>query len=113
MEPILPNSPANKCFSTTGSNCVTYNGETISCIPKCNGDTVSNVLYKLGQQQCYTTSLLDWSSLDFGCCYEACPNCQNPTKPIDIIQIMFNCICTQAARITVLEQKVNVLNAGI
>lgn len=114
MQPIRPDSSSNKCAKPTGSNCVIYNGKTISCIPNCNGDTVSEVLYKMGQQQCYTTSLLDWSTLDLGCCYTACPSCpKQPSDPLNVMKIVLSCICAQAQRITTLESEVASLKAGV
>lgn len=117
MERIIANSSSKKCGSAVSSNCVTYvapdSGLTIPCIPLCSTDTVSDVLVKLGQTECYTQSLLDLSGLDLSCCYTPCPSCQQPTRLVDVLQIMQNCICALQARVTVLESDVADLKAGI
>jgi len=114
MEPLRPNTASNRCTETPNSNCVKYVGTTIPCIPNCNGDTVSDVLYKLGQKECWLESKLDFSSLTYpSCCYTPCPSCQNPSELVDILQIAFNCIAAQCARITALEADVAILKAGV
>ena len=64
MEPILSNSSSKTCGETPPSNCIPYNGLIPSCIPVCNGDTVSDVFYKLGQQMCYLQTLFNLSGLN-------------------------------------------------
>lgn len=118
MEPIRVNSSSKKCGDAISSNCVTYvapdSGETIPCIPSCIGDTVSDVLVKLGKTECYTQSLLDVSGLDMSCCYTPCPSCPAvPSRLEDVLQIMMDCICNQKAQITALQTTVDNLSAGV
>ena len=117
MEPVIANSSSKKCGSAISSNCVTYvppdSGLTIPCVPICNTDTVSDILVKLGQTECYTQSLLDLSGLDLSCCYTPCPSCQQPTKLVDVLQIMQNCICSLTTRVTTLEATVADLVQGV
>ena len=113
MEPLIPNSSSNNCGSTISSNCVPYNGSPIPCLPNCANQSVSDVLYKLGAQECYTLSLLDLSTLDLSCFYTPCPSCQNPTKLKDVLQLMINFMCSQQTQINNLQTQVNNLNAGI
>ncbi len=114
MEKVIYNSPKNKCGETTGSNCVQYNGDSLDCIGTCPGDTVSDVLKKLGQKECYIESLLDFSTLDLSCCYTPCPNCPKvPEKLIDVLQIMQNCICALSTRVLALESINKDLLAGV
>ena len=112
MEKLQQNSPGNKCPQSIASNCVPYNGNKITCIPTCTTDSVSDVLYKLGQKECFLESKFDFTNLDLSCFYSPCPSCNAPTELIDILQIMVNYMCAQATRITTLENQVAVLNAG-
>lgn len=113
MEPLLTNTPSNKCPISICSNCVPFNGTPILCIPNCVGDTVSNVLYKIGQKTCYLQSLLDFTKIDMSCCFTPCPSCQNPTDPFDVMQIAFNCICALQTRVATLEANMVQLKGGV
>lgn len=95
------------------SNCVPYNGDPLPCQPNCANQTVSDVILKLGKEFCYLNGLLDLSSLDLSCCYTPCPSCQQPTKLVDVLQIMMTCICKQQIQINNLQTQVNTLTAGI
>lgn len=106
MEPLIPNTSSTRCGSPVSSNCVIWQGKTISCIPDCNGDTISDVAYKLGQQLCYVQTLFDVSTIDLSCFYTPCPSCQEPTKLLDVLQTMVNYICT-------LKSTINQINTAI
>jgi len=114
MEPLRYNSLSNTCADPICSNCVQYNNENqIPCIPVCVGDTVSDMIYKLGAQLCYNQSLTDLSKLNLSCIYTPCPSCQQPTSIVDVMQLMINTICTQNTTIANLQTQVNQLLAGI
>ena len=106
MEPLRPNGSDKTCGNPICSNCVQYNGKAISCIPQCAGDTLSDMVYKLGQQMCYNASLVDLTKLDMSCWLTTCPNCQAPTTVIDVLQAMSNYFCT-------IKTTVNAINAQI
>lgn len=111
MEPLRQNTPKNKCGEPVSSNCVVYNGNNIPCIPLCNGDTVSDVEYKLGQQLCYIQSLLNMSTVDLSCIYTPCPSCQNPTTPVGVLQVMVDYMCHLADIIT--QQNAVIATLGV
>ena len=113
MEPLISNSKSNNCGSVTSSNCVKYEGTQLPCQPSCANQTVSDVIYKLGQEYCYLNGLMDMSSLDLSCFYTPCPNCQDPTKIKDVLQLMINFMCAQQTTINNLQTQVNALTAGI
>lgn len=110
MEPLVFNSPKNKCGTPISTNCVIWASGNIPCIKLCDTDTIGDVAFKLGQGLCYTQSLLDLTSLDLSCFYTPCPSCQQPTKLLDILQIMVNKICSQEAEIQALS--VRITNLG-
>jgi len=113
MEPLIANSKSNNCGTTISSNCVPYQGTPLPCQPSCANQTVSDVIYKLGQEYCYLNGLLDLSTLDLSCCYTPCPSCDQPTKLVDVLQIMMTCICNQATQIAALQAQQANLNAGV
>ena len=113
MEPLLKNTPSNKCPGATSSNCVSYEGNTISCIPTCNNDTVSDMIYKLGQQLCYNNAQTTVVGLDMSCFYTPCPSCQQPTMIKDVLQLIINQMCAQQAKIVALQNTVDKLTGGV
>jgi hypothetical protein len=110
MEPILPNSASKTCGDAISSNCVQYNGKMPSCIPICAGDTVSDMIYKLGQQMCYDQSLINLTGLDLSCFYTGCPQgCTQPTTIVDAMQIITNYICVMKQTINALSTQITLL----
>lgn len=71
MLPVKSNT-ADKGCSPVSSNCVIWQGPDISCIDLCNGDAVSDVVYKLATQLCTLQTSLNLSSLDLSCLVSFC-----------------------------------------
>ena len=64
MKPLnLDNSPC----SPISSNCVIWQGPDIACIKLCQGDTVSDVVYKLATELCAIMDTLNISNYDLSC----------------------------------------------
>lgn len=63
MLPTKSNTVEQGC-SPVSSNCVVWQGPNIPCINLCNGDTVSDVVYKVAAQLCAIKDELDLSDLD-------------------------------------------------
>ena len=63
MLPVKSNTVEQGC-SPVSSNCVVWQGPDIPCINLCNGDTVSDVVYKVAAQLCAIKDELDLSDLD-------------------------------------------------
>jgi len=112
MKPLNINQPGNKCTQQIPATCIPYNGTDITCIGQCDTDMVSDILYKLGQKECYLESLFDMSLLDLSCIYTSCPNCQNPTTVFGVFQVLISVLCTQQSQIAALQTCCNKLNAG-
>lgn len=106
MEPLISNSSSRKCGDAIPSNCVPWNSGIIPCIPNCVGDSVGDIVVKLGNQLCYNQSLTDLTTLDISCWYSPCPTCQNPTSIVGMFQTFSDYICT-------LKTTINALNAQI
>jgi hypothetical protein len=87
MKPInLDNSPC----SPISSNCVIWQGPDIPCIKLCTGDTVSDVVYKLGMELCNIMDLLDVNGYDLSCFDLA--SCK-PQNIQELIQFLIERIC--------------------
>lgn len=71
MLPTKSNT-ADKGCSPVSSNCVIWQGPDLSCINLCNGDAVSDVVYKLATQLCTIKTSLDLSTLDLSCLVSFC-----------------------------------------
>lgn len=71
MLPTKSNT-ADKGCSPVSSNCVIWQGPDLSCINLCNGDAISDVVYKLATQLCTIQSALDLSTLDLSCLVSFC-----------------------------------------
>ena len=87
MKPInLDNSPC----SPISSNCVIWQGPDIPCIKLCTGDTVSDVVYKLGMELCNIMDLLNVNGYDLSCFDLA--SCK-PQNIQELIQFLIERIC--------------------
>jgi hypothetical protein len=87
MKPLnLDNRPC----SPISSNCVIWQGPDIPCIKLCTGDTVSDVVYKLGTELCIIMDELKVSNYDLTCLgINACP----PDDFKGLIQLLIDKIC--------------------
>jgi len=91
MKPLnLDNSPC----SPISSNCVIWQGPDIPCIKLCKGDTVSDVVYKLGMELCNIMELLDVNGYDLSCFDLA--SCK-PQNIQELIQFLIERICALEA----------------
>lgn len=66
MLPTRSNTAEQGC-SPVSSNCVIWQGPDIACLNLCNGDTVSDVVYKVAEKLCLLQTELGLSSLDLSC----------------------------------------------
>lgn len=71
MLPTKSNT-ADKGCSPVSSNCVIWQGPDLSCINLCNGDAISDVVYKLATKLCTLQTSLDLSTLDLSCLVSFC-----------------------------------------
>lgn len=107
MEPIIPNSKSNRCLEPQSSSCVLWDQNIkIPCISSCVGDTVTDMISKLGNQLCFNESLTDLIGLNISCFYSPCPTCQQPNDIKDILQIYANYLCT-------IKTTINAINAQL
>ena len=90
----------NGCGTSTSSNCVIWQGPDIPCLNLCNGDTVSAVIAKMGEQLCdilaginnQTGADLDITQFNFACLTE-----QTGTTPEDftgLVDLITAELCT-------------------
>lgn len=71
MLPVKSNTAEQGC-SPVSSNCVLWQGPDLPCISLCNGDTVSDVVYKVAVQLCTIKDELKLSDLDLTCLTTFC-----------------------------------------
>lgn len=77
------NSSSNKENCTPiSSNCVIWQGPNISCINLCNGDSISDVVYRLALQVCAFQGEVGLDDVDFACLINVCNN--TPAVPATI-----------------------------
>jgi hypothetical protein len=81
MLPTKSNT-ADKACSPVSSNCVIWQGPDISCINLCNGDAISDVVYKLANQLCTVQTSFNLSTLDLSCLVSFC-SATNPAPTGD------------------------------
>jgi hypothetical protein len=87
MKPLnLDNRPC----SPISSNCVIWQGPDIPCIKLCTGDTVSDIVFKLGTELCIIMDQLNVTNYDLTCLgITACP----PQDFQALIQLLITKIC--------------------
>ncbi len=76
MLPLKSNTAEQGC-SPVSSNCVIWQGPNLSCINLCNGDTVSDVVYKIATNLCAIQNALDLKDVDLSCLVTFCTS-SNP-----------------------------------
>ena len=91
MSIMKPINAAELGCSPTSSNCVIWQGPDINCLQICHGDTVTDVVHKLGCIVCELKEQLDPTLYDLSCL--DIPNCDAPTTFIDFINIIISRIC--------------------
>jgi len=93
----------NKPCSPISSNCVIWQGPDIPCIKLCNGDTVSDIVYKLGTELCTIMDQLNVSNYDLSCLgIASCP----PSDFQALIQLIINKVCS-ASGVVVEDKSIN------
>jgi hypothetical protein len=97
MIPSNSSNMTNGCDSIS-SNCVIWQGPDISCIDLCNGDTISEVTYKLATEVCDlitsgVTANPNLDGLDLTCLN--IPG-TTPTTLVPVLQEMVNSICADS-----------------
>jgi hypothetical protein len=100
---MLPksNAASQGCIPVS-SNCVVWQGPDLSCLNLCNGDTVSDVVYKVATDLCTIKSTLDLTSLDLTCLVSFCSSV-NPaptTKTLSaVLDFIIDKVCCLQATI--------------
>src|SRR6478735_4811756 len=86
MEPI---NKLEKGCNPVSSNCVIWQGRNIPCIDLCQGDSVSDVVFKLATELCELIDEFDLTDYDLSC-LDLCPT---PKNFHDLMQILITKIC--------------------
>lgn len=90
MKP-LPNKSGD--CTPTSSNCVVWQGPELCCINLCEGDTISDVIYKEAKVLCYLAEQLDLSDLDISCLTNDCEDCSTDKKLKNILALLIQKVC--------------------
>lgn len=73
------------------SSCILWQGDNIRCIETCNGDSLQQVVEKIGELLCEINDLLTPSTYDLSCFnFGECP----PSNFHDLLQFILDSICT-------------------
>jgi len=93
MNPTNSSQSKDTCISTS-SNCVIWQGPSLPCIDLCNGDTISEVTFKLATKLCDFIDTFDFTTIDLKCVFEACEACPEPEKTlVNILTLLINKVC--------------------
>lgn len=91
------NSAATTGCSNTSSSCIIWQGPNITCINLCDGDSINEVIGKIGEKlcalpsQCADAGDIDVSGLTFGCLVDEGQS--DPTNILGVIQLLINEVC--------------------
>ncbi len=91
------NSAATTGCSNTSSSCIIWQGPNITCINLCDGDSINEVIGKIGEKlcalpsQCADAADIDVSGLTFGCLVDEGQS--NPTNILGVIQLLITEVC--------------------
>lgn len=93
MLPTKSNLAETGC-SPVSSNCVIWQGPAIACINLCNGDTVTDVVYKLATEICALKEQLDLTDLDFDCLVSSAVGTPQPEHTLGVaLELLINKVC--------------------
>jgi hypothetical protein len=105
MLPTKSNTAEQGC-APVSSNCVVWQGPALPCLNLCNGDTVSDVVYKVANDLCTIKDELDLTDLDLTCLVSFCsstnpaPTTKTLSAVLDFIVRKVCCLNTTVAGIT-------------
>lgn len=93
MKPIRSNSQIETC-SPISSNCIVWQGPDLPCISLCNGDSISDVTYKIAVEVCALKEDLGLSDIDLTCLVQVCQTTPEPTKTLsNILKLLITKVC--------------------
>jgi hypothetical protein len=93
MTPYNSSSNKENC-APISSNCVIWQGPDIDCINLCNGDSISDVVYRLALEVCAFQGAVGLSSVDLSCLIQVCNN--TPAVPATItIPVALNLLASR------------------
>ena len=87
--PIQPTNTQAGC-NPVSSNCVIWQGPDIPCITLCNGDSISDITYKVATELCTLVEQLDIQYFNVSCFPPICPK---PENIHDLIQFILDTLC--------------------
>lgn len=97
--------------SPVSSNCVIWQGPNISCINLCTGDSVSDVVYKLGIELCALQAQLNLTDMDFACLVSSAVGTPEPEHNLQTaLELLIGKVCDIEAIINAFEQNDGTLN---
>lgn len=105
MLPTKSNTAEQGC-TPVSSNCVVWQGPALPCLNLCNGDTVSDVVYKVANDLCTIKDELDLTDLDLTCLVSFCsstnpaPTTKTLSAVLDFIVRKVCCLNTAIGGIT-------------
>jgi hypothetical protein len=93
MKPIRSNTQKETC-SPISSNCIIWQGPDLPCISLCNGDSISDVTYKMAVEVCALKEDLGLSDIDLTCLVQVCQTTPEPTKTLsNILKLLITKVC--------------------
>ena len=100
MKPYQSSSDKENC-SPISSNCVIWQGPSISCINLCKGDSVSDIVYKLAVELCSIQETSSLTTVQFDCLLTLCGSTTKPDLTLAaVLQFIINKICCTYEELT-------------
>ena len=114
MKPFSSNSIKENC-SPISSNCVEWQGPIIPCINICNGDSVSDIVYKVSQKVCNLQDNALLTSVNLSCLLETCSTLQAPTDNSlgNILQTIVDGICCSVNKLSLTTTNLNARTSNL
>lgn len=109
MLPINKSNNQQNC-NPISSNCVTWQGPDIACINLQNGDTVSDVTYKLALELCTILDQTNLTGFDLSCFDPICPK---PENFHDLVQFIIDKLCELSTAATVVTPTTGTTTSAI
>jgi hypothetical protein len=88
---LKPTNLGKKGCSPVSSECVIWQGDDIDCLQICNGDTISDVMFRLACMVCTIKDQLDVDTYDLECLNIAA--CDTPHTFREFMQFVIGKLC--------------------
>lgn len=81
------------CPDALSTNCVVWNGPSITCLDICHGEVLTDVMWAIADKVCKLANDIDVTEMDISCLLDLCTSCPGEKTLKNIIQLLLDNQC--------------------